>query len=113
MSLAVLIIGVILQCIFALIQFGAILIMAGSLMNKRSFVGAASVEDWVSRAQSGDLLSWVLKACCFVLPALSLAVSGSMIYMYLTDSENLSLWWHAVPVLAFAAYLKFVFWFYD
>ena len=58
-------------------------------------------------ANSRDLPAWVLDAMMqfvWILPLLSFATAGLLIYFYMAKSPLLSYYWHAIPVGVFAIY---------
>jgi nucleoside recognition membrane protein YjiH len=94
MTLKVLIIGVVLQAMFACFQFMAVI-----------FAGGAA-------ANSDNLKPWQITALdlsIIYIPSISVVIAVLLIFLYLFDSEYLSNWWHAVPVVSLVAYIVFVF----
>lgn len=91
MSLFGLIFGVIFQLWFAAAQF-FILLWSGVTAGNNGTLG------WLQSKLFGVML--------WLLPANSVFISGLLIYFYLYRPENLSHWWHLVPILSFALYYK-------
>jgi len=94
MSLVWLIVGIVLQAMFALFQFIAVVFAGGGA------VSVDGIQPWQIR---------ILDLSIFLLPAISVVVSLLLIVLYAMHSRYFSHWWHLVPVVCFVLYMLFVF----
>lgn len=97
MSLALLIVGVLAQCVFAGVQ-AMLVIFSGA--------GIANHAPEPTPAYFDPLLLGAL----IVLPAVSLLTAAGLVYLYLTKSPLYSHGWHAAPLLTFSLYLAWALW---
>lgn len=93
MSLVLLIVGIVLQAMFAMCQLITVIFAGGGAGS------IAGIKPWQVKSLDRGIL---------VLLAIWIIVSIVLVTLYASNSKYFSNWWHLIPVLFLVAYMTFV-----
>lgn len=97
MSLALLVVGVLAQCVFAGVQAMLVIFSGAGIANSPEGPTPAYFEP-------------LFRAALIGLPAVSLLTAAGLVYLYVTRSPLYSQGWHVAPLLTLSLYMAWALW---